>query len=70
MFQMLSNWTLQKEQVNFNKMQHTELSRITHKSPPNFNLIPSVKVLGDSDRLPESIIDTINTLRLYSMYKD
>ena len=36
----------------------------------NFNLIPSVKVLGDSDRLPVSIIDTFNTLRLYSMCKN
>ena len=36
----------------------------------NFNLIPSVKVLGNSNRLPESIKDTINTLRLYTMCKD
>ena len=32
----------------------------------NFTLIPSVKVSGNSDRLPESIKDTINTLRLYT----
>ena len=30
----------------------------------NFNFIPSVKVLGNSDRLPESIEDTIYILRL------
>ena len=36
----------------------------------NFNLIPSVKVSGNSDRLPESIKDTINTLRLYTMCED
>ena len=29
----------------------------------NLNLIPSVKVSGNSDRLPESITDTINTPR-------
>ena len=29
----------------------------------NFNLITSVKVLGYSDKLPESIKYTINTLR-------
>ena len=28
----------------------------------NFNLIPSVKVLGNSDRIAEIIKDTINTL--------
>ena len=32
----------------------------------NLNLIPIVKVMGNSDRLPESIKDTINTLRLYT----
>ena len=37
---------------------------------PNFNLIPSVKVTGNSDRLPESIKNTINTLRLYTTCKD
>ena len=37
---------------------------------PNFNLIPSVKVSGNSERLPESINDTINTLRLYTMCED
>ena len=31
----------------------------------NFILIPSVKVSGNSDILPEISIDTINTLRLY-----
>ena len=31
----------------------------------NFNLIPSVKVSGNSDRLPESIENTIIALRLY-----
>ena len=36
----------------------------------NFNLIPSVKVLGNSDRLPESIKDTINTLKLYTTCED
>ena len=30
----------------------------------NFNLIPSVKVLGNSGRLEECIKDTMNTLRL------
>ena len=32
----------------------------------NFNLIPSVKVFGNSDRLAESIKDTFNALRLYT----
>ena len=32
----------------------------------NFDLIPSVKVLGNSDRLPTNIKYTIYTLRLYS----
>ena len=36
----------------------------------NFNLIPSVKVSGNSDRLVESITDTINTLRVYTTCKD
>ena len=36
----------------------------------NFNLIPSVKVSGNSDTLAESITDTINTLRLYTTCKD
>ena len=36
----------------------------------NFNLNLSVKVSGNSDRLPESIKDTVNTLRLYAMCKD
>ena len=37
---------------------------------PNFNSISSIKVSGNSDRLPESIMDKINTLRLYSMCED
>ena len=37
---------------------------------PNFNFIPSVKVSGNSDGLPESIKDTINTLRLYITCED
>ena len=37
---------------------------------PNFNFIPSVKVSGHSDGLPESIKDTINTLRLYITCED
>ena len=36
----------------------------------NFYFIPSVKVLGNSNRLQESIKDTINTLRLYTMCED
>ena len=36
----------------------------------NFSLIPSVKVSGISDRLPESIIAIINTLRLYYTCED
>ena len=36
----------------------------------NFNLIPSVKVSGNLDRLPESNIDINNTLRLYYTCKD
>ena len=32
----------------------------------NFNLTPSAKVLGDFERLPESIKDTNNTLRLHT----
>ena len=36
----------------------------------NFNKISSVKVLGNSDRLPESIKYTINILRLYSTCDD
>ena len=36
----------------------------------NYNLIPSVKVSGNSDRLPESIIGKINTLKLYSTCED
>ena len=36
----------------------------------NFNFIQSVKVLGHSDRLPESIIDNINTLRMYITCED
>ena len=36
----------------------------------NFNLNLSVKVSGNYDRLPESIKDTVNTLRLYTMCKD
>ena len=36
----------------------------------NYNLIPSLKVLGNSDRLAESITDTINTLRLYTTCED
>ena len=36
----------------------------------NYSLIPSVKVLGNSDILPHSILDTISTLRLYSKCKD
>ena len=36
----------------------------------NFDLITSFKVLGNSDRVPESIKDTMNTLRLkwYSIH--
>ena len=36
----------------------------------NLNLIPSVKVSSNSDRLAESITDIINTLRLYTTCKD
>ena len=36
----------------------------------NFNLIPSVKVSGNSNRLQESMKDTVNALRLYTMCKD
>ena len=36
----------------------------------NFNLIPSIKVSGKSDRLAENITDKINTLRLYTTCKD
>ena len=36
----------------------------------NLNLIPSVKVSGNFDRLAESITDTINTLRLYTTCED
>ena len=35
-----------------------------------FHLIPSVKVSGNSDRLPVSIKDIINTLRFYTMCED
>ena len=36
----------------------------------NFNLIPSVKVLCNSNRLTESIKDTIINLRLYTICED
>ena len=36
----------------------------------NSNLIPSVKESGNSDRLQESIKDTINTLRFFTMCED
>ena len=36
----------------------------------NFNLIPSIKVSGNFDRLAESITNTINTLRFYTTCKD
>ena len=36
----------------------------------NFNLIPGVKFLGYSNISPESIKDTYNTLRLFTMCED
>ena len=36
----------------------------------NLNLIPSIKVSDNFDLLQESIKDTINTLRLYTMCED
>ena len=35
----------------------------------NFNLISSVKALGNSDSQRESIKDTINSLRIYTTCK-